>query len=129
MVRIHNQPYEALLDLGSTIASISLDLVNSLHLPTSSAPLINVVFGDKQKLYHSSMHAHSTFVLAQPTFVHSFYVLPKQLFSITLGCDWFVKHGAQLHFYTQRLVLPHNKPFTTIALLSAPHDSTQVIHT
>ena len=51
MAHIHNQPYEALLDLGSTIASISLDLVNSLHLPTSSAPLINVGFGDKQKLY------------------------------------------------------------------------------
>ena len=129
MARIHNQPYEALLDSGSTISSISLDLVHSLHLPTSSAPPINVIFGDKQKLYQSSMHAHCTFILAQHTFVHSFYVLPRQLFSLTLGCDWFVKHGAQLHFDTQRLVLPHNKPFTTIPLLSAPHVSTQVIHT
>ena len=100
MARIHNQPYEALLDSGSTISSISLDLVNSLHLPTSSAPPINVVFGDKQKIYQSSTHAHCTFVLAQHTFVHSFYVLPKQNFSLTLGCDWFVKHGAQLHFDT-----------------------------
>ena len=100
-----------------------------MHLPTSSATPIDVVFGDRQKLYQSSTHAHCTFILAQHTFVHSFYVLPKQLFSLTLGCDWFVKHGAQLHFDTQRLVLPHNKPFTTIPLLSAPHVSTQVIHT
>ena len=38
----------------------------------------------------------------------------KKLFSITLGCDWFVKHGTQLH---------------TTTLLSTPHISTHVIHT
>ena len=77
MAHIYNQPYGALLDSGSTISSISLNLVNSLHLPTSSAPPINVLFVDKQKIYLSSMHAHCTFVLAQHTFVHSFYVLEK----------------------------------------------------
>ena len=129
IARIQNTSHEALLDSGSTISSISLDIVNQLHLPTSSAPLIHVIFGDKQKLYKSFTHAHCTFTLAQHTFVHSFYVLPKQLFPLTLGCDWFVKHGAQLHFDTQTLVLPHLRPCTTIPLLNTPHTSTQVMHT
>ena len=50
MAHIHNQPYEALLNSRRTISSISLELVNLLHLPTSSAP-INAIFGDKQKIY------------------------------------------------------------------------------
>ena len=64
MAHIHNQPYEALLDSGSTISSISLDLVHSLHLPTSSAPPINVIFGDKQKtlsvINACTLHIHTS---------------------------------------------------------------------
>ena len=126
---MQNISHEALLDIGSMISSHSLDIINQLPLLTSSAPLINVVFGDKQKLYKSSTHAHCTFTLAEHTFVHSFYVMRKQLFALTVGCDWFVKHGAQLHFDTQTLVLLHIRPFTTIPLHNTPYNSTQMMHT
>ena len=90
---------------------------------------IQVVFGDKQRVYQLSTQAHCTFFLAQHKFLHSFYVLPHQLFPMTLGCDWFIKTGAQLHFDTQSLVLPSRKPFTTIPLLSSPQLSSHIMHT
>ena len=129
LARIDNTSQEALLDSGSTISSISIDLVNSLNLPTSPAAQIQVVFGDKQQTYQSSTQAHCTFFLAQHKFLHSFYVLPRQLFPMTLGCDWFIKTGAQLHFDTQSLVLPSLKPFTTIPLFSSPQLSNHIMHT
>ena len=129
LARIDNTSQEALLDSGSTISSISIDLVNSLNLPTSPAAQIQVVFGDKQQTYRSSTQAHCTFFLAQHKFLHSFYVLPRQLFPMTLGCDWFIKTGAQLHFDTQSLVLPSLKPFTTIPLFSSPQLSNHIMHT
>ena len=41
-------------------------------------------------------------------FQHSFYVLPRQLFPLTLGCDWFMNTRAQIRFDSQQLVLPNN---------------------
>ena len=46
-----------------------------------------------------------------------------------LGCDWFIKNGAQLHFDTQTLVLPNTKPITMIPLLNTPQFSTHILHT
>ena len=129
LARIDNTSQEALLDSGSTISSISIDLVNSLNLPTSPAAQIQVVFGDKQQTYRSSTQAHCTFFLAQHKFLHSFYVLPRQLFPMTLGCDWFIKTGKQPHFDTQSLVLPSLKPFNTIPLFSSPQLSNHIMHT
>ena len=111
------------------ISSISIDLVNSLNLPTSPTTPIQVVLGDKQRVYQSSTQAHCTFLLAHHKFLHSFYALPCQLFPMTLGCDWFIKTGAQLHFDTQSLVLPSLKPFTTIPLLSTRQLSNHIMHT
>mgnify|MGYP002776881876 FL=1 len=51
IAQIDNTSHEALLDSGSTISSISIDLVESLNLPTSPATPIQVIFGDKQKIY------------------------------------------------------------------------------
>ena len=48
---------------------------------------------------------------------------------MTLGCDWFIKNGAQLHFDTQTLVLPNTKPLATIPLLNTPQFSTHILHT
>ena len=129
IAQIDNTSHEALLDSGSTISSISVDLVKSLNLPTSPATLIQVIFGDKQKIYQFARHVHCTFTLAQHIFLHSFYVLPHQLFPMMLGCDWFIKNGAQLHFDTQTLVLPNTKPLATIPLLNTPQFSTHILHT
>ena len=48
---------------------------------------------------------------------------------MTLGCDWFIKNGAQLHFDTQTLVLPNTKPLATIPLLNTPQFNTHILHT
>ena len=129
IAQINHTTQEALLDSGNTISSISIDLVKSLNLPTSPGAPIQVIFGDKQKIYQFARHAHCTFTLAQHSFLHSFYILPHQLFPITLGCDWFIKNGAQLHFDTQTLVLPNTKPLATIPLLNTPQFSTHILHT
>jgi hypothetical protein len=81
-----------------------------LHLPIVSAQPIRVLFGNNKKVYHSEQQAICSFSLAQNTFTHHFYILPSQLFPLTLGCDWFVKIKVQLHFNSHHLVLPNAAP-------------------
>ena len=88
-IRIGNTSHEALLDTGSSISSISEHLVLALKLHTILSPPISVLFGDNRQTY---------------------YVLPRQLFPITLGCDWFIKTGTELHFDSRQLILPVAQP-------------------
>ncbi len=107
---IGNNTYEVLLDSGSSISSISEKLVQLMNLPTSSAIPIQVLFGDNNQVYTSNSQAHLTFQIAHLRVSHNFYILPRQLFPITLGCDWFVQSGAQIHFDSRKLVLPSIHP-------------------
>ena len=119
-IHLGNKSHEVLLDSGSTISSISTILAQSLNLPTTSAPLITVIFGDNNGTYHSQTQAICTFCIAQQTFTHALYILPKQLFPITLGCDWFVKTGAQLHFDSKTMILPRTPPIPLFRHQSSP---------
>ena len=110
MATILNSPQEVLFDSGSSISSISQDLVARLNLSTSKAPPIRVLFGDHQRLYKSDTTAACTLKLGSTTIIHTFYVLPHQLFPLTLGCDWFIKSRAQLDFHTRHLTLPQARP-------------------
>ena len=110
IMRVANSSQEVLLDSGSSISSISESLVHSLHLHIQPALEIHVLFGDNKESYTSSTQAMVTFCIAQHTFTHALYILPRQLFPITLGCDWFVKSGAQLHFDSQQLILKNTDP-------------------
>ena len=47
---------------------------------------------------------------------------------MALGCDWFLKNGAQLHFDTQTLVLPNTNQLTTIPLLHTTQFNTHILH-
>ncbi len=109
-IRIGNTSHEALLDTGSSISSISEHLVLALNLHTIPSPPISVLFGDNRQTYQSHTQAICTFHLAQHEFQHFFYVLPRQLFPITLGCDWFIKTDTQLHFDSRQLILPSAPP-------------------
>ena len=86
LATINHSTHTILLDSGSSISSISTALVHQLGLPTTTAPSIQVLFGDHQHLYHSRTQAHCTVTLGTLTFSHHFYVLPHQLFPLTLGC-------------------------------------------
>ncbi|MCO5587968.1 hypothetical protein L7F22_041921 [Adiantum nelumboides] len=79
--------HEALLDSGSTISSISQSLVDKLGLFTKSTNPISVIFGDNQKLDSSEQVVVFTFSIGSKNFHHEFYVLPRQLFPLILGCD------------------------------------------
>ena len=104
--KVGTTPLEILLDSGSSISSISEHFVHKLGLPISSAPPITVLFGDSHRPYHSNRRALCTFILANQTFSHAVYVLPRQLFPPTLGCDWFLRTRAQLNFEKRKLILP-----------------------
>ena len=110
IMRIGDSEQEVLLDSGSSISSINEALVQALHLPVQPASTIKVLFGDNKNLYTSSTQALCTLSFAQHSLTHAFYVLPRQLFPITVGCDWFIKTGAQLHFDSQQLILPSTNP-------------------
>ena len=110
MATILHSPQEVLFDSGSSISSISQDLVDRLNLSTSKASPIKVLFGDHQRLYKSNTTVVCTLKLGSTTITHTFYVLPHQLFPLTLGCDWFIQSRAQLDFDTRHLTLPQAKP-------------------
>ena len=57
---------------------------------------------------------------------HRFYVLPHQLFPITLGWDWFLHSRACLDFSSQQLILPNHLP---IALFTNSRDTTHISNT
>ena len=119
--RLANSTYEILLDSGSTISSISSEIAETLGLPISAAAPIRVLFGDNKEVYYSQHRVYCTFSLAHTTFHHPFYVLPRQLFPLTLGTDWFIQSKAQLHFDSCTLVIPNVPPisiFTTEKQLS-----------
>ena len=107
MVQVCHKTYEALLDSRSIIASISTKVVQELNLPIRKAPSIQILFGDHSRVYHSNQQVDCFFSLAQHSFAHSFYVFPRQLFSITMGCDWFIHSKAQLRFDSCQLILPN----------------------
>ncbi|MCO5574223.1 hypothetical protein L7F22_028005 [Adiantum nelumboides] len=111
---------EALLDSGSSISSISVHTVSSLNLPLFPAPPISVLFGDNQKLYHSSHIVALTFTISSKTFTHNFYVLPHQLFKLTLGCEWLLQHQARLDFSSQSLVFPNSLPIPFLQMTTVP---------
>ena len=92
---INHSTHTILLDSGSSISSISTALVHQLGLPTSTTP---------------SIQAQCTFTLGTLTFSHHFYVLPHQLFPLTLGCDWFLKHRVVIDFNAHKLLVPHASP-------------------
>ena len=122
LATINHSTHTILLDSGSSISSISTALVHQLGLPTTTAPSIQVLFGDHQHLYHSHTQAHCTVTLGTLTFSHHFYVLPHQLFPLTLGCDWLLKRRAMIDFDAHKLIVPQAPP---IPLL---HDSPHVPH-
>ena len=99
-----------LLDFGSSISSNSTALVHQLGLPTSTAPSIQVLFGDHQHLYHSRTQARCTVTLGNLTFSCHFYVLPYQLFPLTLVCDWFLKSRAMIDSTSRQLLVPQASP-------------------
>ena len=122
LATINHCTHTILLDTGSSISSISTALVHRLGLPTSTAPSIQVLFGDHQHLYHSHTQAHCTFTLGTITFSHHFYVLPHQLFPLTLGCDWFLKRRAVIDFDAHKLLVPHASPIPLLQDSSpSPH--------
>ncbi|MCO5566622.1 hypothetical protein L7F22_020299 [Adiantum nelumboides] len=123
-VQIKNTSHEALLDSGSTISSISQELVHQLGLHISTTPPIIVLFGDNNQKYHSHSQVHCTFSLAHKTFTHAFYVLPRQLFPFTLGCDWFIKTKARLYFDSQHLILPN----TILISMFCSHQGPNFVH-
>ena len=106
----NNSSHEVLLDSGSNISSIRTQLVQQLKLQTFEATPIQILFRDKKQVYHSHTQVRYTFFLSHQHFSHSFYVLPHQLFPLTLGCDWFIKTRAQLHFDSSKLILPQSLP-------------------
>ena len=110
LTTINHYTHTIVLDSGSNISSISTALVHQLGFPTSTAPSIQVLCGDHQHLYHSRTQAHCTFTLGTLTFSHHFYVLPHQLFPLTLGCDWFLKRRAVIDFNAHKLLVPHGSP-------------------
>ena len=126
---LHRQ-HEVLFDSDSGISSINQDLVDRLNLATSKAPSIKVLFGDHQHLYKSNTTVVCTLKLGSTTITHIFYVLPHQLFPLTLGCDWFIQSRAQLDFDTRHLTLPQARPFP---LFTSKHDhqisNAQVVRT
>ncbi|MCO5582965.1 hypothetical protein L7F22_036868 [Adiantum nelumboides] len=121
IVHLHDTNHEALLDSGSTISSISSHLVTQLGLQTSTTSPICVLFGDNKELYTSDTLAHCTFYISNNLFHHTFYVFPRQLFPITLGCDWFIKHRARLQFDIHHLVLPQTLPIPLLYSNSRPN--------
>ena len=52
------------------------------------------------------MQAHCVVTLGTLTFSHHFYVLPHQLFPLTLGCDWLLKRRAMIDFDAHKLIVP-----------------------
>ena len=122
LATINHSTHTILLDSGSSIFSISTDLIHQLGLPTTTAPSIQVLFGDHQHLYHSRTQAHCTFTLGTLTFSHHFYVLPHQLFPLTLGCDWFLKRRAVIDFNSHKFLVPHASPIPLLQDSSpSPH--------
>ena len=126
IARLQHTTQEVLLDSGSSISSISADLVTRLQLPTSHAPPIKILFGDQQRVYHSHTQVMCMLTISSAQIHHRFYVLPRQLFPITLGCDWFLHSRACLDFSSQQLILPNHLP---IALFTSPRDTTHISNT
>ena len=119
-------PLEILLDSSSSISSISEHAMKKLALDAFPAPPIPVLFGDNQRPYHSSTRAYCTFILAQSTFSYDFYVLPRQLFPITLGCDWFLRTRAKLNFNLKEFILPTTQP---IPIFVSTEDFPSIVNT
>ena len=117
LATINHPTHTILLDSGSNISSISTALVH--QVPTTTAPSIQVLFGNHQQLYHSRTQAHYTVTLGTLTFSHHFYVLPHQLFPLTLGCDWLLKRRAMIDFDAHKLMSPQAPP--TLLLHDSPH--------
>lgn len=97
-----------LLDSGSSFSSISEDLVCRLQLQIIPTTPISVLFGDHQKVYRSNSSVNLTITINRIQFSHACYVLPKQVFPVTFGCDWFEKTQAQLDFKRHALLLPNH---------------------
>ena len=77
---------------STSISSISAALVHQSSFLTSTAPSIQVPFGNHQHQYYSCTQARCTVTLGNLTFLHHFYILLHYLFPLTLGCDWFITH-------------------------------------
>lgn len=67
---------------------------------------------DSKHLYQSNKVVHLAFQIHDQTFFHDVYVLPQQLFSMTLGCDRFINARATLDFEHHILTLLGLSPLT-----------------
>ena len=110
ITRLQYMTQEVLLDSGNNISSINADLVAQLQLPTSHAPPIKILFGDQQRLYHSHTQVMCMLTISSARIQHRFYVLPCQLFPITLD-------AIDSSIISQQLILPNH---FLIALFTNP---------
>ena len=74
-------------------------------------------------MYRSHTQVMCMLTISSAQIHHRFYVLPFQLFPITLGCDWFLHSRACLDFSSQQLILPNHLPIT---LFTNPRDTTHI---
>ena len=105
-VKINGLDVEVLLDSGSSFSSISSTLANTIKARSQHVQEISVIFGDKKHVYNTSKVLHLPFGVHGQCFQHPCYILPRQIFQVTLGCDWLMKHGAHLNFKNLSLDLP-----------------------
>ena len=98
LATINHSTRTILLFSSSNISSIGAALVHQLGLSTSTAPSIQVFFGDHQHLYHSRTQAHCIVTLGNLTFSHQFYVLIHQLFPPHLTL-WLVPQASHYNLF------------------------------
>ena len=118
-IYFHNEKVKTLLDTGSDISAINLDLYNRVRTKQSviNESDITRIKGAGGALHKVIGQTELQFTIGKTSITHPFYIIPKLSHKCILGHDFLTKYCAQINFTTKTLSISNESTTSLVSII------------